>query len=319
MQRALIALGLFLLVILVWLTATRSAEKIRLGGGPEGGTFLVYSNGLAGLLHKELPDARITVSSSGGSVTNLIDVEQGKVAMALAYAGDAYLGSQGKLKNHPVPMTRIRALARLYGSTAQLVVMADSVIKNPENLAGRRVAIGSPGSGASHSAERYFRILGLWEEITPLYLGYNQAMEELVGRRVQAVWQLVGAPSASIVHTSRNYPIRLIDLSELAEQSEFLLKYPFYTSVRIPAGTYKGQTHPVDSFQDNTLLVANTETDPELIKITLHLLFSPAGMQQMTEIHPTGKELDPKKGLMGIQIPMHPAAEEFWRELGMVK
>lgn len=304
---------------LLWVALERPAQNIKLGGGPEGGTFLVFTQGLAGLLQKQLPMTRITVGSSGGSVTNLIDIETGKVVMALAYAGDAYLGYRGLLEKHPAPLKNVQALGRVYGSTAQLVVLADSVIKSPEDLVNRRIAIGSPGSGAAHSAERYFRILGIWDEIIPLFTGYDQAMNELVGRRVQAVWQLVGAPSVSIVNTGRRHPLRLIDLSELAEQSEFLLKYPFYTWTTIPANTYEGQIRPVKSFQDNTLLVARADTDPELVKTTLQLLFSSAGKQRMREIHPVGKELDPKKGLMGIQIPLHPAAAEFWRERGVLK
>lgn len=319
MLRTLATLMIFLLIVLVWLTADRATEKIKLGGGPEGGTFIVYARGLAELLQRERPEVEIKVKSSGGSVANLDAVEAGKVALALAYAGDAYLGSLGQLKNHASRLTNIRALGRVYGSTAQLVVLKDSIIETPEDLANRRVAIGSSGSGAAHSAERYFRILGLWEEITPLYMGYELAMQELISGRAQAVWQLVGAPSASIVNTNRKHPLRLVDLSELADQSDFLIKYPFYTSVSIPAGTYQGQTGPIDSFQDNTLLVAHSGTGPQLITATLQLLFSPKGMQQMRKIHPIAKDLDLQKGLQGIQIPLHPEAEKFWRERGVLE
>jgi TRAP transporter TAXI family solute receptor len=319
MQRTLIALSIILLVALLWLATNRPVEKIHLGGGPEGGTFLVYARGLAELLRSELPQARISVGGSGGSVNNLINIEKGRVAIALAYAGDAFLGYQGQLKNHPVPLKNVQALARIYGSTAQLVVLKESVVKTPEHLVNRRVAIGSPGSGAAHSAERYFRILGIWEEITPLYLGYDQAMEELISHRAQAVWQLVGAPSASIVKTNRKHPLRLLDLAELADQSEFLLEYPFYTRASIPAETYAGQSQPIDSFQDNTLLVAHSGVDPQLVATLLRLLFSPAGMKEMRAAHPTGRELDPNNGLLGVQIPLHPEAAQFWRERGVLR
>ncbi len=317
-MRLFAALAMILLVFLFWQAVDHSPERIKLAGGPEGGTFIVFAKGLAELLQQEQPDLKIQVTNSGGSVANLVAVEKGKVAIALAYAGDAYLGSQGLLNKHPAKFKNIQALGRVYGSTAQLVVFKESLIKTPEDLANRRVAIGSSGSGAAHSAERYFRILGLWEEITPLYLGYDLAMEELIRGRAQAVWQLVGAPSASIVNTNRRYPLRLVDLSELAEQSDFLLKYPFYSRALIPAGTYAGQTQPIESFQDNTLLVANVDADPQLIDTVLKSLFSPQGMQRMREIHPVGKDLDPQKGLQGIQIPLHPAAEQFWRERGLV-
>jgi TRAP transporter TAXI family solute receptor len=319
MLRTLVALSIVLLVGLTWLIADHSKEKVRLGGGPEGGTFIVYANELAKLLQQELPELQFKVTSSGGSVANLDNIEAGKVALALAYAGDAYLGRKGLLKNHQIRQKNIQALGRVYGSTAQLVVLKESIIKTPEDLVNRRVAIGSSGSGAAHSAERYFRILGIWDEITPLYMGYDLAMEELISRRAQAVWQLVGAPSASIVNTNRNHPLRLIDLSELAEQSDFLLEYPFYSRVNIPAETYHGQTQPIDSFQDNTLLVAHPGTDSQLITTTLQLLFSPEGKQQMLKAHPVAKDLELQKGLQGIQIPLHPAAEKFWREQGILK
>ncbi|MCK4691784.1 MAG: TAXI family TRAP transporter solute-binding subunit [Desulfuromonadales bacterium] len=319
MQRTFIALSILLLVALIWLAADRSTEEVRLGVGPEGGTFIVYAKGLAELLRQELPELQLKVTSSGGSTANLNDIEEGKVALALTYAADAYLGSQGLLKKHPTRLANVQALGRVYGSTAQLVVLKESIIKTPEDLVNRRVAIGSSGSGAAHSAERYFRSLGIWDEITPLYLGYDLAMGELISRRAQAVWQLVGAPCAAIVNTSRKHPLRLIDLAELADQSDFLLEYPFYTRVSIPAGTYSGQTRPIDSFQDNTLLVAHPGTDPQLIATTLHLLFSPKGMQQMRKIHPIAKDLDVQKGLQGIQIPLHPEAVKFWREQGVLK
>ena len=319
MQRILIALAIVILVALFWRGVEYSPQEYTLGGGPEGGTFLLYTKGLVKMLQQRLPDAHFEVTSSGGSVTNLIDLEKGRVDLTLAYAGDIDLGRRGQLENHPKPLKKIVAVARVYGSTAQLVVLADSVIKTPENLVNRRVAIGSSGSGAAHSAERYFRILGIWDEIIPIYMGYDMAMKELANRSIQAVWQMVGAPSASIADTGTRYPLRLIDLGELADQSDFLLKYPFYTKATIPAGTYVWQTSPVGSFQDNTLLVARPDTDPQLIDTVLNLLFSPEGMKQMREVHPIGKELDPKKALQGVQIPLHPAAADFWRERGMVK
>lgn len=317
MLRTLVALLAFILIGLIWLNYDWQQTTIRLAGGPEGGTFTIYLEGLAGLLHQEHPEHKYQVKNTAGSVENLKIINAGKASLALAYAGDAALGRQGLLKSQSQPLTNVRALARVYGSTAQLVVLNDSIIQTPEDLANRRVAIGSPGSGAAHSAERYFSILHLWKDITPVHMGYDLAMEELVNRRVQAVWQLVGAPSASIVTTSRRHPLRLVDLSELADQSDFLLKYPFYSSVRIPANTYPGQPRAIDSFQDNTLLVTAAESDPEQVTTALRVLFSPAGMQAMRKAHPIGRDLSLEKGLQGIQIPLHPAAEWFWRKHGL--
>ena len=97
------------------------------------------------------------MAASGGSIANLIDVEQGKLAMGLVFAGDAYLASQGRLKEDLAPTTRVLALARLYGATAHLATSDDSSIRSLQDLRGKRVAIGGAGSGSALTARRFFR------------------------------------------------------------------------------------------------------------------------------------------------------------------
>ncbi len=319
MPRILLIISSCVLFLIVLVLANApNPDTIKLGGGPEGGTFIIFAKGIAALLEQQDPELKIAVLSSGGSVANLKSVDTGKVAMALAYAGDAYLGRQGGLSKETTRMTNVRALGRIYGSTAQLAVLQDSVIQTPYDLVYRRVAIGSSGSGAAHSAERYFRSIGIWDHITPLYIGYALGMIELSSGRAEAVWQLVGAPSSSISELNRKTPLRLIELSRAARSSDFFAENPYYTETEIPANTYRGQHRAVETFQDNTLLVTYINADKELLKKTLRLLYSPAGIAALRKRHPIAKDLDVNKGLQGIIIPLHPVAEEFWRKAGQL-
>lgn len=319
MQRNLLIAGsCALILVALFLIFDRKTESLKLVGGPEGGTFTVFADVIVELLRAEDPTLQIVVIKSGGSVSNLKMVDSGRVTMALAYAGDAYLGWRGQLSKIGTPMENVRALGRIYGSTAHLVVSHGSTIQTPDDLAFRRVAVGSFGSGAAHSAERYFRILGIWESISPVYLGYDLATAELVNGQVEAIWQLVGAPSTSISALNDIFPIRLIDLTLAARKTYFFVKYPFYTETLIPPETYRNQDQGVETFQDNSLLVANTETDPKLISLSLRLLFSPEGIALLRKAHPAAQDLDINKGLQGVRIPLHPAAETFWREQGLL-
>ncbi len=319
MPRVLLIIASCALLLLVLVLAnSRNPDTIKLGGGPEGGTFTIIANGIASLLQQEHPDQQITVISSGGSVANLKKVDTGAVIMALAYAGDAYLGRQGELSKETTRLTNIRALGRIYGSTAQLAVLEKSVIQDPYDLVYRRIAIGSSGSGAAHSAERYFRAIGIWDHITPLYIGYALGMTELGSGRAEAVWQLVGAPSSSITKFNKKQPLRLINLNKAARSSDFFTQNPYYTETEIPANTYFGQTRAVETFQDNSLLVTHIDTDTELLKSTLKQLYSPAGIAALRKLHPIAQDLEIPKGLQGIIIPLHPVAEEFWRKSGQL-
>lgn len=141
-MRAYASIALFLLLLLGG--CQKREQEIRFGGGPSGGTFHRFAVGMAAVLERGLPDTRVTVQRSGGSLANLTDVDQGKLDMALVYAGDAYLGRAGRIERELPPTERVLALARLYGASAHLVVRRDSPYRSPYDLKGKRVAVGSP-------------------------------------------------------------------------------------------------------------------------------------------------------------------------------
>jgi TRAP transporter TAXI family solute receptor len=296
----------------------QETRHIRFGGGPTGGTFYRFAQGMAEIIAEGESGVSITVSHSGGSQANLTGVEKGEYDMALVYAGDAYLGAEGRLPGQK-STGQVRALARLYGASAQLIVAASSPVRSPFDLKGKRVAIGSPGSGAALSAERFFRAIGLWESIIPVHFGYTMAMQDLSRGAVQAVWEMVGVPSASLRRESRRMHVRLLDLEEAARNGGLFEQYPFYRPAVIAAGTYPRQHRDVRTFQDAALWVARPDVDENLVYRGLTRLFGKRGRAKMRRVHPAGADLDPAKGLDGVKIPLHPEAERFWMERGLLR
>lgn len=292
----------------------RQQKSLYFGAGPQGGTFIVYAEGIAAILQPQLVESpEIVVRPSGGSIANLDDIAKGEVDMGLAYAGDAFL------RNTDNPESNIMAIASLYGAEAQLVVLADSLIRSPYDLAGKKkVAIGNPGSGAAVSAERYFRAIGIWDDIIPIHYGYSLAMEDLVNGRVHAAWQLVGAPSSSIQSSSELVSIRLLDLQKAARGNKFFQNYPFYTETVIPKGTYNGQDNDIMTFKDSTLWVASKKIDEFVVYRALQRIYSEKGLNAMHRLHPSARKISVDNGLVGIKIPFHPGAKRFWTEKGQI-
>lgn len=288
--------------------------RLVLGGGPAGRTFQSIASGLAELINRNLPEVRVKVQPSGGSVANLIDVDQGKMDLALVYAADAYLGKEGVLPIRRPATQNVRALARLFGEAAHLIVPRDSLIQTPRDLKTKRVAIGSSGSGSALSARRFFKSLSIWEEVVPIYVDFALGMEELNRGSVEAVWVLMGYPSPQLQELTYRRHLRFIDLFDAAVVSGFFQSYPFYAVARIPADTYNGQERDVVTFQDAALLVADPQMDENLVYAILKLLFSKEGVARMLSAHPVAWDLDVEKGLMGVKIPLHPGAARFWRE-----
>lgn len=308
--RYLLILGLVLPI----LGCDSGGQPLSLAGGPGGGTFQGFAEALATTVRSLNPELQLEVRATGGSVANLISLHRREHDLGLVYAGDAYLGRIGQLASISPEIKNVRAVCRLYGAAAQLIVPAGSRFATPHDLAGARVAVGNPGSGTAIAAERYFTSLGLWGRIIPIYVGFSMGMAELQKGQVAALWMLVGFPNQSVHRWFEDSPLRLLPLTELAEKNHFRTRYPFYEPVSIPAATYPGQASPVTSFMDSTLLLAGLQVPESLVFQLLDTLYSPAGQQQLQASHPLGTEMTLAHGRQGIRIPLHAGAERFWQQ-----
>jgi TRAP transporter TAXI family solute receptor len=320
-RRIVLRSGVILLVALFGLVSgscRRQGPEVTLGSGPSGGTFEKIAAGMAQVFHRDIPGVRFVVKPTGGSLANLFDVNQGRLSMGMVFSGDAYLGWKGKLRKGLPPTTHVRALARLYGATAQLVVPGPSSIRRVEDLRGRRVAIGGSGTGSALTARRYFQSIGLWGRIIPIHEGYATGVEDLKMGNIDAVWLEVGFPNEYLLSISEEVPLRFLDLTPAAKAGDFFSRYPFYTPTVIPAGTYLGQEREVLSFQDAALWVAGAGTSEDLVFSSLRALFSTRGLKLMQAAHPVAQDISLAKGLQGVKIPLHPGARKFWREKGML-
>lgn len=310
--------SVFLLGLLMAVACQPDHRTFVVGGGPAGGTFQGYAEALVRVVAGEEMNVRWRVKPSGGSISNLKDLDRGDVDLALVYAGDAWLAREGHLPDLPLTAKNVRALGRLYGAAAQLVVPASSPHHQLTDFSGARIAIGNPGSGSALAAQRYFSSLGLWDKIVPIHVGFGMGLKELERGSVHAVWMVVGYPNRALVKEAETMSVRFIDLYSEARESGFFRDYPFYSELEIPAGTYPGQQRRIWTFQDSALLMARLDLDPSLVYTLLGRLYSPAGREEMARSHPVGGELDPDQGLKGVKVPLHSAAGRYWREKGML-
>ncbi len=297
--------------------APAKTTRLAFSGGPEGGTFQYFSNGMAIRLSKAIPGLEVSNTASAGSLENLRRVNSGEAEFGIVYSGDTYLGRNGKLTQDENKYENVHALAFLYGAPAHLVVLADGGISTLEDLAGKRVAVGGAGSGAASAASRYFTSLGLWEKMSPEFLGYSEAAAALGDKLIDAFWVFAGYPNSSVIQAAASNEIKLLDLVEAGQKSGFFDEYPFYTQLTIPAGTYGGVDYDVASFQDSALWVANKDTDPDVIDAALAEIYSPDGLAYMVKVKSTAKSMSIARGLDGVVTPVHAGAERFWTENGL--
>lgn len=287
--------------------------KAKVGGGPTGGTFNTFANGMAVYIPKVEPGIKMSAVGSGGSVENVKRVSNAESHFGLCYAVDSGLGWHGKLPKDSNKYQGLRAMGFLYGAPAQLVVKADSDIKSAADLKGKRVAVGNAGSGAAASAERFFRHIGVWDGFKPQFLGYSAAASAFKDGKIDAFWVLVGYPNRSIIEASVQMDIRLIDVGQDAEDSGFYNEYS-YIPVEIPAGTYGEGMPACKTFQDATILSCHKDVPDGIVHTIMAALWSEKGMAEMVAAKKTFKTMTLENGFLGASVPLHPGAVQFWQE-----
>lgn len=293
-------------------------ERLAFSGGPEGGTFQYFSNAMSTRLSMNLDGVEVSNMSSVGSLANLRRVDSGEVDFGIAYSGDTFLGRNGRLANDSKKYENVHALAYLYGAPAHLITKADSGIKSVLDLDGKRVAVGDAGSGAAGAAERYFSAIGLWDKMKVEFIGYSKAAAAMGDNLIDAFWVFAGYPNSAVIQAAASNKIILVtDVVLVGKERGFFEKYPFYTEVTIPAGTYSGVKVATRSFQDSALWVAGKHVKADVVESALKDIFSNDGLAYMHKVKSTAKAMSVGGGLDGIVTPIHAGAETFWKGKGL--
>ncbi len=296
-----------------------SGEKLRyaFGGGPVGGVFQVYADVLAITINEKLPNVDITAEGTGGSAENLRSVNAGDRQFGIVYSGDVSLGSEGLLPEDSTKYENVMPVAPLYGGVAHLVVSVNSGITSVADLVGKRIALGNAGSGAALSAERYFKALGLYDQIQVEFLGYSQAAAAMGDGQLDGFWVLAGFPNSSVTEASTFTDIRVIDIYNPGVEGGFFTQYPFYSQRAITGGAYPGNDADVMSFQDTALWVANKDVPAEVVYDALKAIYLDGGLETLQTTHPSANEMGLEVGITGIANKLHPGAVKFWEEHGV--
>jgi TRAP transporter TAXI family solute receptor len=293
--------------------------RIVFGGGPAGGTFQVVANAIQTYKPvKEIGDFTVKAQSSAGSVENLRKTDSGKHDFSVVYSGHVFLGKNGRMKNDTKKYENVMAVAYLYGAPAQLVVRKGSGIKSTKDLVGKKVGVGNAGSGAFANCEMFFTHLGIWDKIERNAMGYNDAANAFGNNQLDAFWLFTAFPSGAVIMAAQTNDIALINLDKDAEESGYYKKYPYFSKLSVPAGTYRGVDYDTPSFQDSTLWVANSNVPDDVVYKMLSLIFTDEGLAHMVGQKKTFKAMSIKDGVKGIVTPLHPGAQKFWKEKGVM-
>jgi TRAP transporter TAXI family solute receptor len=261
---------------------------------------------------------RATVESSGASVANAQLIGSGDADFALLQNDIAYYAysgtTLGAFKDKPVK--NMGGVFAIYPELVQLVATKASGIRTVRDLKGKKVVLGPTGSGTEANALQILEVYGLRElDLKAERIDAAAASDQLKDGRVDAGFYTVGLGAAAIMDTFITGKVTLVPVAG-AEAQALIKKYPFYTSVRVPANTYKDQAEAT-TVAVMAMMVARSDLPEDLVYRFTKAIFD--DLKQFHDAHSAAKNLTLETALNGMPIPLHPGAERFYREKGVLK
>ena len=306
------------LVVAIALASTAyAADFIAVLTGGTSGVYYPMGVALSQIYGKAIPDAKVSVQATKASAENLnlLQAGKGEVAFTLgdalsdAWKGDAEAG-------FPTPLKKLRGIAGIYPNYIQIVASADSGIKTLADLKGKRISVGAPKSGTELNARAVLKAAGLtYKDMAKVeYLPFGESVELMKNRQLDVTLQSAGLGVSALRDLAASMKIVVV---EIPADIVARIGDPAYQPATIPAGTYEGQTQDVAAIAIQNFLVTHEGVPTDTIyKITKSMW---ENLPALVAAHSAGKGIKKENALKGMAVPLHPGAEKYYREIGLLK
>lgn len=279
--------------------------------GGTGGTYYP----LGGSFAKIVTDAtgiETTAETTGASAENMQSIKDKKGEIAFTQTDIASYAKEGKLMFDGNAIDNIKAIGTLYPETIQIVTTEKSGIKTVEDLKGKKVSIGAPGSGTAANAEQILEAYGMkLSDIKKQDLSFDESVSGIKDGNIDAAFVTAGAPTAAVEELSATEKVVIVPVD--ADKADALIeKYPYYTKEEVPSGTYKiGSAVPTVAVQ--AMLVVKADLSDDVVYDITKAIFENLDKVQ----HAKAKQIKPENALNGVGIDVHPGAQKYFDEEGI--
>ncbi len=315
-KRHLRILSFFMAAVMALLLAGCSGGQTRMmfGTGGTAGTYYSYGGVLAQYM-KNYADVRVTAVSTGGSKANIQSIQDGDFQLGftqtdiLTYGWEGTRSFEADGANHD-----FRVLGCLYAETVQLFTM-DKDITSVEDLKGKSVSIGAPGSSVNFNAIDVLEAAGLSvDDIKPQYQSFEDSKEAMKDGKIDAAFIVAGAPTTAITELATTNGVYLINI-EGKLRDKIIEKYPHYEKYTIPADTYPGQDKPIETITVQAAIVVSAAADEDTVYNLTAAIFDHA--DEITMENAKGAELDLENAASVTTAPYHKGAARYYAEHGI--
>ena len=309
--------GLFFFIITGMATLASAGDiRLAIGTASTGGTWYPLGGGVANMINSHLSGYYAAAHPSGASIENVRAIAKKQDALALSMPDTAFYALNGIEAFAGKPVKELRGLMSTYPIDIQFFTSADGDIKTIKDLKGKKVAVGAPGSGTEAMARYVLNVYGMnYDDINEQFLSATETTEALKDGNIDVGIVTLGTPAPALIDLATQRDIRFLDI-EPETAKKINKDFPAYFPTTVPAGTYKGQEKPHHTLSWMGIFVVHEDMDAKLAYEILQAVFD--HKDELDKIHAKFKLIKLENAIKGMPVPLHPGAEKFYREKGLI-
>lgn len=299
----------------------RKLTFVTIGTGGVTGVYYPTGGAISRMVNKKAKKYKIkvTVESTAGSVYNVNAVLAGDLDFGVVQSDRQYQAYNG-LAEWKMSGGRedLRSVFSIHPEAVTLIVSEKSEIKSINDLRGKRVNLGNPGSGPLQNAKDAIEAFGISEDdVIAEYVKAVEAPGLLQDERIDAFFYTVEHPNGNIKEaTSGRIPVAFIQIAG-APVDKLLKKYPYYAPATIPVSLYPSVKNKEDisTFGVKATFVTSTEVPEKIVYAITKEVFE--NLEDFKKLHPAYSNLTKVNMLQGLTAPIHPGAMKYYREVDL--
>ncbi len=303
-------------------TVAAAQERfITIGTGGQTGVYFVVGQSICRLVNRGTADHNLkcTAPSTGGSIANINAIKAGDMDMGVAQSDWQYHAYNGSSQFEGDAFDKLRAVFSVHGEPFTVVARADAGIENFDDLFGKRVNVGNPGSGQRATMDVVLGAMGKSDGDFALASELKPAEQSaaLGDNKVDAIIYTVGHPNGSIQEATSTVDARLVNVTGDAIDT-LVNDNPYYAKATIPGGLYKGNDDDVTTFGVKATFVTSSDVPDDVVYTVVSAVFE--NFDRFKGLHPAFANLTEEEMISGgLSAPLHPGAEKYYKERGWIE
>jgi TRAP transporter TAXI family solute receptor len=298
--------------------ALAAPKIIGIAGGPNGGAYYPLSIGVGKIIEENLEGFKADVAVTAVAIANCTLVGTGEMDMGLTNGDAAYEAFTGTGRYAKGKLPDIRILfGGVPGGAFHVVVAEDSPITSLSQMKGKRVAIGPQGGTTEDLAPKLLKYYGIDKgDMKLTYISYSDGIQALSDGQVDVAMLTSPIPAQAVKQLASvgRMKFRILGI-EPDKAEEFIKDNPFFARFTLPANIY-GLGQEIPTVATTNIMAVNAKLDTETVYKITKAFFE--NMEIMYKAHPSARRITLKAAPV-TYVPLHPGAEKYYREKGLIK